>query len=136
MVKMSVEYRGELRCEAVHGPSGSRIETDAPADNHGKAARFSPTDLIGASVVTCMATTIAINARKNGWFVEGMKMEVTKEMSSTPPRRIVRLAAQLWMPRNLPQDQREQIETIARNCPALKSLNAEIEAPVTIHWPS
>jgi hypothetical protein len=30
-VKMSLEYRGALRCALVHVPSGTRIETDAPA---------------------------------------------------------------------------------------------------------
>ncbi|HAT09572.1 MAG TPA: osmotically inducible protein OsmC, partial [Planctomycetes bacterium] len=30
MVPISVSYLGDLRCEAVHGPSGVRLITDAP----------------------------------------------------------------------------------------------------------
>ena len=33
MVEMSVEYQGELRCTAGHGPSKTRLNTDAPVDN-------------------------------------------------------------------------------------------------------
>jgi uncharacterized OsmC-like protein len=133
---MSAEYIGELRCRATHGPSGSVIETDAPADNHGKAERFSPTDLVGAALVTCVVTTIGIVAQRKGWAVDGMKMEVTKEMSATPPRRIVRLAAELWMPHDLPPADRKQVEEMARSCPVHKCLHTEVEAPVTVHWPS
>ena len=32
MVKISGEYQGNLRCRAVHGPSGSVLFTDAPRD--------------------------------------------------------------------------------------------------------
>ena len=36
MVEIRIEYQGDLRCKAVHGPSGKEIVTDAPVDNHGK----------------------------------------------------------------------------------------------------
>lgn len=136
MVEMRFEYVGDLRCRGTHGPSGTVIETDAPADNHGKAQRFSPTDLVGSALATCIMTTIAIQARPHGWFVEGMKARVTKEMSATPPRRIARLAVDLEMPRNLPEDQRRQIEAIARSCPVHRSLHPDVSAPVTVRWPS
>jgi len=45
MVKMTATYRGELRCDILHEPSQSVIETDAPKDNQGRGERFSPTDL-------------------------------------------------------------------------------------------
>ncbi len=48
-VEIDLTYRGDLRCEAVHGPSGSRLFTDAPVDNHGKGESFSPTDLVATA---------------------------------------------------------------------------------------
>ena len=46
MVQIEARYDGSLRCSAVHGPSSSSLETDAPADNMGKGEKFSPTDLV------------------------------------------------------------------------------------------
>lgn len=42
-VKIEIEYEGDLHCKAVHGPSGSILETDAPVENNGKCEKFSPT---------------------------------------------------------------------------------------------
>ena len=42
----TIQYEGNLRCNAIHLQSGSPIETDAPTDNKGKGERFSPTDLV------------------------------------------------------------------------------------------
>ncbi|MEY4894239.1 MAG: hypothetical protein RL751_1054, partial [Bacteroidota bacterium] len=37
MKTASVRYLGELRTECTHLGSGTKIITDAPLDNHGKA---------------------------------------------------------------------------------------------------
>lgn len=134
-VEIDVVYEGDLRCVATHGPSGSRLETDAPTDNCGKGERFSPTDLVATALATCLVTTIGIVAQRKGWDVRGMRAHVTKVMSDSPPRRIARLPVTLWMAKDLPAEARQQVEHTARACPVHKSLGADIEAPVTIHWP-
>src|SRR5437773_1937979 len=65
MVKVSVNYTGDLHCDATHGPSQSKISTDAPTDNKGKGEAFSPTDLVATALATCMSTTVGINALAN-----------------------------------------------------------------------
>ena len=50
MTKIKTTYLGELRTEAVHEQSGTKIITDAPLDNHGKGESFSPTDLVAAAL--------------------------------------------------------------------------------------
>ncbi|HMP88571.1 MAG TPA: OsmC family protein [Kiritimatiellia bacterium] len=132
---MTGEYIGGLRCELKHNPSGTVIETDAPADNHGKAERFSPTDLMGAALISCMITTLAIKTREKGWSFEGAKMRVEKHMSTDAPRRIVRLPVEVWIPIDLGPADRTEIETILANCPAYKSLHPDIETPLKIYWP-
>ena len=87
MVKVAIEYSGELHCVATHGPSGRKLETDAPVDNQGKGESFSPTDLVATALGTCMATIMGIYAQRHGIDLRGMKMEVTKEMTQAPPRR-------------------------------------------------
>src|SRR6185295_5556041 len=52
MVVIEGRYVGDLRCEATHGPSGTKLVTDAPTDNMGKGEAFSPTDLVATALGT------------------------------------------------------------------------------------
>ena len=133
MVKISISYSGGLHCDAVHGPSGAKIATDAPADNQGKGEAFSPTDLVGTALGTCIATTMAIVAERHSVELEGMTVTVAKEMASDP-RRISRLTTEVHIP--LPQNhpQRELLENAALGCPVHRSLAAEMERPTTFFW--
>ena len=135
MVKSTGTYQGELNCQLTHGPSGQLVETDAPKDNHGRGLAFSPTDLTTASFGACMVTTMAIAARtKLGFDLPGMKWEVAKGMSTDAPRRIVRMAATIWLPIPKTKDPEGILEKAALNCPVHHSLHPAIERPVTFHW--
>lgn len=135
MVKSTGIYQGGLNCLLTHGPSGQKVETDAPKDNHGRGLAFSPTDLTTASFAACMVTTMAIAARtKLGFDIPGAKWEVTKEMSADAPRRIVRMAATVWLPIPKAKDPEGILEKAALNCPVHHSLHPAIQRPVTFHW--
>ena len=132
MVKIHIEYSGDLHCSATHGPSSRTLETDAPKDNEGRGESFSPTDLVATALGTCMATVMGIYARRKNIDLRGMKIEVTKEMSPEPPRRIARLSIEVWMPPSLARD--AALENAALTCPVMLSVNPEIEKPVNFHW--
>ena len=135
MVKSTGIYQGGYNCELTHGPSGLVIETDAPKDNQGRGAAFSPTDLTAASLGSCMVTTMAIVAKqKFGTDIPGLRWEVTKEMSADKPRRIVRLAVEIWLPFSKAKDPEGVLEQAALNCPVALSLHPSVEKPVTFHW--
>ena len=99
MVKSTGIYQGGLSCTLTHGPSGRTLDTDAPKDNHGRGEAFSPTDLAATALATCILTTMAIQTRTDGLALEGIRAEVEKHMTTTPPRRIARLVVRLHMPR-------------------------------------
>ncbi len=134
MVNTSIRYDGGLRCTATHGPSGSEIRTDAPVDNHGRGEMFSPTDLVGAALGTCMATVMSIVAERNGIDLRGMEISVTKEMSKNAPRRIARLGTTLRVPVAADHPKRSLLENAALSCPVHQSLHPDIEKPVDFHW--
>ena len=136
MVKISGEYSGDLHCTAVHGPSGTLLNTDAPKDNQGRGEAFSPTDLLATSFATCIATTMAIAARKQGFELEGFRYEVTKEMSADAPRRVARLTAHFWMPASAQKIPRELLEKAAHGCPVHRSLAPDVEKVIEFHWAS
>lgn len=133
MVKMTAVYTGHKRCQAKHEPSGSMIETDAPKDNHGRGEKFSPTDLVATALGTCILTTIAIFAEKDGVDITNARMSVEKEMTP-PPRKIASLKVILEMPKTIPEDYREKIRGYAENCPVKKSLHPDVSAPVEIRY--
>lgn len=135
MVQSTGIYQGQLNCQLTHGPSGQGIETDAPKDNHGRGLAFSPTDLVAASLASCMVTTMAIAAQtKLGIDIPGVSWTVTKEMSADLPRRIVRLATEIRLPFSRSIDPDGVLEKAALNCPVHHSLNPYVDHPVVFHW--
>src|SRR3982751_464439 len=134
MVNISVRYDGDLHCSATHGPSSSKLATDAPADNRGKGEAFSPTDLMATALGTCMSTTMGIKAEELGIDLRGMTVSVQKEMSKDPPRRIVGLPSEVHIPLPANSPHRQTLEQTALNCPVHKSLPAEINRPTKFFW--
>jgi uncharacterized OsmC-like protein len=136
MVRITGEYQGDLHCAARHEPSGCALGTDAPKDNQGKGEAFSPTDLVATAFATCVATTMAIAARKHGVELGGFRYEVTKEMSADAPRRIARLTLDVWLPAAARELAREILERAANGCPVHRSLAPEVEKRITLHEPA
>lgn len=141
MATIHIDYLGELRTDCVHLQSGTHITTDAPTDNQGRGEAFSPTDLVANALGSCIITTMAIAARRDGIDLNGSELNVTKVMTSGPPRRIARIDIDLILRANrdgnscMPDDQtRARLAEIAHTCPVAISLHPDIEQSVSIHW--
>jgi putative redox protein len=134
MIKIEIEHPGNFHSEAVHTQSGTRLTTDAPLDNGGKGESFSPTDLLATALGTCMTTTMDLYAKRNGFNIDGTKVVVMKHMTSLPVRRIGKLEVLITIPLPADHPQRATLERVALNCPVQKSLNPEMEMPVTFSW--
>ncbi|MEY4501329.1 MAG: hypothetical protein RIS52_1219 [Pseudomonadota bacterium] len=134
MVETIITYQGHLHCEAVHGPSGSHLGTDAPLDNNGKGETFSPTDLVGAALGSCILTVMGLVARDHKFDMEGATARVEKAMASTGVRRIARLAVSIKIPVDPGDALRKRLENAAHSCPVHKSLHPDIEAPLSFEW--
>lgn len=133
MVAIQMEYQGDLHCRAVHGPSGTELNTDAPKDNQGRGESFSPTDLVATALGTCMLTTMGILARTLGIDMAGATATVEKEMTP-PPRRIQRLTVRIRMPHAIDAENQQKLERAARTCPVQRSVHPEVETPVEFTW--
>ncbi|MDQ2868039.1 MAG: OsmC family protein [Verrucomicrobiota bacterium] len=133
MVSISIAYTGGLHCAAIHGPSQAKIDTDAPADNQGKGEAFSPTDLVGTALGTCILTTMAIVAERHQVDLQGATATVTKEMADGP-RRIGKLTTEVHIPLPANHPERERLEKAALGCPVHRSLAAEMERSTKFFW--
>jgi putative redox protein len=134
MVAIEMQYLGDLHCKAVHGPSGTALDTDAPKDNQGRGESFSPTDLVATALGTCILTTMGILARTLSIDMTGATASVTKEMASVPTRRIATLAVTLHMPGSIAPENRIKLERAAHTCPVHKSMQSNVDMPITFVW--
>lgn len=134
MVKIEIEYQGDLHAEAVHGPSRTRLTTDAPVDNGGKGAAFSPTDLAATALGTCMVTIMGLFAERHAIDLRGTKVTVLKEMVQQPVRRIGKLQVDIHLPLAPDHPCRAGLETAALTCPVHQSLHPEVLIPVAFHY--
>jgi putative redox protein len=134
MVAIQLEYQGELHCKAVHGPSGTELNTDAPKDNQGRGESFSPTDLVATALGSCMLTVMGIMARTLNLDIAGTTATVEKEMTTAAPRRIASLTVKIHVPHSLDTANQEKLVRAAHTCPVHKSLHPDIQTPIDFTW--
>ena len=134
MPTIQTVYRGELRTQLTHVASGQQIFTDAPLDNQGKGEAISPTDMLSASLGSCMLTIMGIAARTHGINLEGVELAITKHMVA-PPRKVGKIEIIFSnLPKNLDQHQKLLIEKAAKTCPVALSLHPQLEQIVQFNW--
>jgi len=131
MATSKVLYPGQLRTEATHIASGSKIITDAPIDNHGKGEAFSPTDLLATSLANCMLTVMGIAANTHNINMDGASAEVTKVMAANP-RRVSEVHVAITIPaKNYTDKEKSILEHAGRTCPVAQSLHPAIIQNIT-----
>ncbi len=134
MSTVTISYQGDLRTSVTHTKSGDQLVTDAPTDNHGKGEAFSPTDLIAASLVSCIITVMGIAANARGWEMGEVEGSVKKVMAANP-RRVQALHTSIRIKNNqLSAAQREVLERIGIDCPVAKSLHPDLLQEITYFY--
>ncbi len=132
---MKVKYLGNLKTEGLHQDSGAVIQTSAPKDNQGEGDRFSPTDLLCASLASCKLTIMGIKAKSLGLDLNGVEMGIQKIMTSAPPRKIAEIVLTLnWNGADevITPEQMESLKRSAEQCPVALSLDPSVKK--TVHW--
>lgn len=135
-VEIDGQYVGQLGVVATHGPSGAKLTTDAPLDNGGKGESFSPTDLVATALGTCVLTILGLVSERHELDLTGSTVHVTKEMITSPVRRIGGLKTVITIPQGLVDDakMRDRLEAAARKCPVHQSLHPDIDAPIEFNY--
>jgi len=123
-----------LTCYLTHGPSGTALTTVPPRDNGGTGTSYSPTDLIGAALASCVLSTMALEAGREGLPWGNASATVEKRMTP-PPRRIRELVLIVDMPREVRPEHRARLEASARSCPVSRSLHPDVQVPLEFRYP-
>ena len=121
-----------MQTEAKHSLSGNVIHTDAPKDHDGEGKDFAPTDLLASSLGTCVITIMGIEAKRRGWELGKIKIDVYKTMTSDGPRKIKTLALEIFMPFELDSEKCKILQRTALQCPV--KLNLEDSVDIKLNW--
>lgn len=134
MITVETTYLGDLRTEATHLQSGTKIITDAPLDNHGKGEAFSPTDLVATALGSCMMTLMGLAAQTHNLDITGTKLRITKVMSAAP-RRIGEIIVEVHFPKPIADEKlRTILERAAATCPVAKTLHPDCKQTISYHY--
>ena len=131
-VEVTADADGGLQVRLHHVPSGAGLTTDAPRDNGGEGRSFSPTDLVASGLLSCMLTTMALAAAREGIAWGPARGRVEKHMNVSP-RRIGMLTVELWLPPGLSAAHRTRMQHVAESCPVHRSLHPEVQISVRYH---
>ncbi len=121
-----------MRTEAKHSLSGSVIHTDAPKDHDGQGRDFAPTDLLASSLGTCVITIMGIEAKRRGWELGKIEIDVYKIMTSEGSRKIKTLVLEIYMPSEIDSQKYKILQRTAEDCPV--KLNLQDSVDIKINW--
>ena len=121
-----------MQTEAKHSFSGSVIHTDAPKDHDGEGKDFAPTDLLASSLGTCVITIMGIEAKRRGWNLGNIKIDVYKTMTSEGPRKIKTLVLEIFMSSELDSRKYKILQRTAEDCPV--KLNLQSSVDIKLNW--
>ena len=100
------------------------ITADEPKDQGGDDEGPSPQELLAASLAACTAITMEMYAKRKGWDVAGLSVDV----KYTPAARgcPTRFDLVMKMPAHLDEEQVERLQVIAAKCPVHRTLEGEV----------
>jgi putative redox protein len=103
---------------------GHRLTADEPRESGGDDDGPSPQELLAASLASCTAITMEMYARRKGWNVDGLAVDV----DYTPAERgcPTRFEMVLKLPRHLSEEQADKLRVIATRCPVHRTLEGEV----------
>jgi putative redox protein len=100
------------------------ITADEPRDHGGDDAGPSPQELLAASLASCSAITMEMYAKRKGWNVAGLTVDVEYAPAERGCPTTFKTVTK--MPAHLSDDQVERLLVIAARCPVHRTLEGEV----------
>jgi putative redox protein len=133
-IAMSVIVKsvGDLRQEVSAG--GHRVVADEPFEAGGTGRGLNPYELLLGALGACTAMTVLMYARRKGWPVEGVVVELDHtrahvrdcEKCEQEDARLDVIRKRVMVRGPLDDEQRVRLEEISRRCPVQRTLTGTI----------
>ena len=107
--------RHEIDVNARH-----TILTDEPERLGGTDTAPAPHELLPAMLASCVSTMVMLYARRHGWALDGMSVEVDYDADTTPRS----VSTHLHLPATLTAEQVARLQRVAETCPVRRALEA------------
>jgi putative redox protein len=121
-LRQEIEVRGKI------------LVADEPVDVGGTDDGPTPYELLLGALGSCTAMTIVLYARRQGWAVNGVTVELEHgrvhekdcEDCEEPGAYLDRISKRITVDGPLHEDQRARLEEISRRCPVQKTLTGRL----------
>jgi putative redox protein len=100
------------------------MRADEPKEHGGDDEAPNPQELLAASLASCTAITMEMYAERKGWDIGDVQVDVDYEPAQRGSPTKFEMVVKL--PKELPEDQREKLMTIAAKCPVHRTLEGEV----------
>jgi putative redox protein len=100
------------------------LTADEPTEHGGDDDGPSPQELLAASLASCTAVTIEMYAKRKGWDLGPVEVDV----EYTPAERgcPTKFTLSLRLPSTMSEEQVERLRVIAAKCPVHRTLEGEV----------
>jgi putative redox protein len=103
-----------------------QLAADEPVALGGEDTGLVPFELLLSSLGACTSITVTMYARRKGWPLEGIRVELTHEQVRGEGR-ADRITRTLHLAGPLDDEQRARLLDIANKCPVHKALSAGVD---------
>ncbi len=129
MSKLQITYDGSQHCTATEKIQEKTLAIDCP---YSGGKEFSPTNLVGAGLASCMLLSMGSLAGRNKLDISDTRVDVELSLTDKPIKRIGAIDLTFNMPRNFSAADRGKLESAAHKCPIEHSFDPEI--PISVHF--
>jgi putative redox protein len=100
------------------------ITADEPGEKGGDDRGPSPQELLAASLASCTAVTMEMYARRKGWDISGLAVDVRYSPAERGCQ--TRFELVMTMPPQLDEEQVERLRVIGAKCPVHRTLEGDV----------
>lgn len=124
-------YQGDLRCLSTADDAAGEVVTDGPSRYGGRGEQAGPLHLLAMALGSCILTTVAVVARRLDIDLLGSSVDVDYELAADSPKRVIRFAVTVRIPREVGDVDRARLERAVHACPVGNSLHPDIDETIS-----
>ncbi|MDJ0796246.1 MAG: OsmC family protein [Calothrix sp. MO_167.B12] len=134
MSKLRTTYDGTQHCTTLQEKYGKTVASACSATG-GKGEELSPTELVGAGLVSCMLFSMGTVAQRDNLDISDTQVDTEISMTDKPDKHIGAIDLTFTMPRKFSEADRVKLERASGMCPIKHSFGPDTQISVHFNYP-